>query len=76
MSKFSLRDVIRQEIVQALQHRKDPYAAGEIERIQNSKSLTQAFGFAGPGFEPSAGKGETYQGPGGAKGFLGPGFKK
>lgn len=76
MSKFDLRNVIRQEIMNSLERRGDVSARDEIIRLQQSKSLAQVFGFAGPGFESTVKKGPTFSGPGGAKGFLGPGFKK
>ena len=76
MSKFDLRSVIRQEIVRSLEQRGDSSAQFEISRLQKSKSLSDAFGFAGPGFQSSNTTGPTAHGPGGTKGFLGPGFKK
>jgi hypothetical protein len=75
MSKFDLRSVIRQEIVGALKRRNDHSSKDEIERIQQTKSLSRAFGFSGPGFKKNK-PGPTAQGPGHSKGFLGPGFKK
>jgi len=76
MSKFNLRSVIRQEIVRSLNNRGDQSAHDEIARLQQSKSLSAAFGFAGPGFGKNQPQGQTSQGPGLTKGFLGPGFKK
>ena len=76
MSKFDLRSVIRQEIVRSLNQRGDAAAQIEISRLQKSKSLSDAFGFTGPGFQSSNTTGPTSHGPGGTKGFLGPGFKK
>jgi hypothetical protein len=80
MSKFDLRSVIRQEIVQSLSKRGDQSSHDEIARLQQSKSLAAAFGFTGPGFKSSQSnsqpQGQTSQGPGLTKGFLGPGFKK
>jgi|TARA_R110002020_G_scaffold327986_1_gene543912 hypothetical protein len=75
MSDFNLRSVIRQEITKALEKRGGPAARDEIARLQQTKSVAQAFGFAGPGFGGYE-KGPTSHGPGGTKGFLGPGFKK
>ena len=75
MSDFNLRSVIRQEITKALETRQDPIARDEIKRLQQSKSVAQAFGFAGPGFGNDE-KGPTMQGPGFSKSFVGPGFKK
>ena len=77
MPKFNLRSVIRQEIVRSLNNRGDQSAHDEIARLQQSKSLSAAFGFAGPGFgNQNQSQGQTSQGPGLTKGFLGPGFKK
>jgi hypothetical protein len=75
VSKFNLRDFIRQHVVDTLS--KEGGREDEIARIQRNKSLKDAFGFAGPGFDKNYNnKGETFRGPGGSIGFLGPGFKK
>jgi len=74
MSNFSFRDLIKQHILQSLSN--EPGRDDEIYRIQQSKSLKDAFGFTGPGFEATQEKGQTFRGPGGTVGFLGPGFKK
>jgi hypothetical protein len=74
MSGFNLRDFIKQHIVKSLSQ--ETGRDDEIARIQQTKSLKDAFGFAGPGFDPNYKKGETIRGPGGQVGFLGPGFKK
>jgi hypothetical protein len=76
MSKFDLRNVVRQEIVRSLEQRRDTSAQFEISKLQKSKSLSDTFGFTGPGFKSSNTAGTTSQGPGGTKGFVGPGFKK
>ncbi|MBP04516.1 MAG: hypothetical protein CMA72_07010 [Euryarchaeota archaeon] len=68
--------MIRQEIVRSLEQRGDSSARFEISRLQKSKSLSDAFGFAGPGFQSSNNRGSTSIGAGGTKGFVGPGFKK
>lgn len=74
MSDFNLRDFIKQHIVKSMSQQ--PGREDEIARIQQTKSLKDAFGFTGPGFDPNYKKSETFRGPGGQVGFLGPGFKK
>ena len=76
MSKFNLRSVIQQELEAALSQRRDPGARDELARLQKNKSLSQVYGFSGPGFDSGYQKRAKIDGPGHSHGFLGPGFKK
>ena len=76
MSKFNLRGVIQQELEKALSQRRDPGAKDELARLQKNKSLSQVYGFSGPGFDSGYKKSPKFDGPGHTHGFLGPGFKK
>lgn len=76
MSKFNLRSVIQQELETALSQRSDPGSQDELARLQKSKSLSQVYGFTGPGFDSGYKKSSKIDGAGHGHGFLGPGFKK
>lgn len=76
MSKFNLRGVIQQELEKALSQRTDTSAKDELARLQQNKSLSQVYGFSGPGFDSGYKKSPKFDGPGHTHGFLGPGFKK
>jgi hypothetical protein len=75
MEEARLRKVIREElrsILSEIQSEKDEV---DIARAQKSKSATTALGFAGVGFRPSKkSQRSSPRGPGGMRGFSGPGF--
>jgi|TARA_R110000824_G_scaffold121973_8_gene278544 hypothetical protein len=68
--------VIQQELEVALTKRRDSGARDELARLQQNKSLSQVYGFSGPGFDSTYKKSPKFDGAGHGHGFLGPGFKK
>ena len=77
VTEAKLRQAIREELRAILSENEESNreADADVTRAQGSKSVSQAMGFAGPGFSSSPRQNRTSaRGPGGSHGFGGPGF--